>query len=157
MNASALDQWSLDREIVLARVIDAPRQTVFSAWSDPAHLPKWFGPTGFEIDTKDIDVRPGGCWRFDMIAPDGRRWASRMTFLRIEAPTLIEFDHGEDGPNDSNRFRSTVTFDEQSDGKTVITLRQLHPTAARRAEVIAFGAVEFGYQPLDKLARPVGG
>jgi uncharacterized protein YndB with AHSA1/START domain len=49
----------------------------------------------------------------------------------------------------------TITFDEQSDGKTVITLRQLHPTKARRDATIGFGAVEYGYQTLEKLARHV--
>jgi uncharacterized protein YndB with AHSA1/START domain len=52
-------------------------------------------------------------------------------------------------------FRVTVTFDAQGDGKTVLTLRQLHPTAAQREAKIGFGAVEYGYQTLDKLARHV--
>jgi uncharacterized protein YndB with AHSA1/START domain len=52
-------------------------------------------------------------------------------------------------------FHATITFDEQSDGKTVITLRQLHPTKAQRDAGIGFGAVEFGYQTLDKLAQYV--
>jgi uncharacterized protein YndB with AHSA1/START domain len=43
----ALDQWALDREIVLSRVINARRELVFSAWADPKHLPNWFGPAGF--------------------------------------------------------------------------------------------------------------
>ena len=41
---AALSQWSMDREIVMSRVIDAPRDLVFEAWSDPKHLPQWFGP-----------------------------------------------------------------------------------------------------------------
>jgi len=61
----------MDREIVLARVINAPRELVFAAWSDAQHLPQWFGPAGFKIETHEIDVRVGGRWRFDMIAPDG--------------------------------------------------------------------------------------
>ena len=52
-------------------------------------------------------------------------------------------------------FRTTVTFDEQSDGKTVITLRQLHPNEAQRDTGIGFGAAEFGYQTLEKLAHHV--
>jgi uncharacterized protein YndB with AHSA1/START domain len=87
-----------------------------------------------------------------MIAPDGRRYPSRMQFRHIEAPTLIEFDHGADNADDPGRFRTTITFDEQSDGKTVITLRQLHPTKAQRDADIGFGAVEHGYQTLEKLA-----
>ncbi|MBV9833757.1 MAG: SRPBCC family protein [Alphaproteobacteria bacterium] len=152
---AALSQWALDREIVLSRIIAARRETVFAAWTDPEHLPRWFGPAGFTIESKEIDIRVGGVWRFDMIAPDGRRFINRMTFRRIERPTLIEFDHGTDSDDDPAQFRTTLTFDEQSDGKTVITLRQLHPTKARRDAVIGFGAVEYGYQTLDKLARHV--
>jgi uncharacterized protein YndB with AHSA1/START domain len=68
---------------------------------------------------------------------------------------LIEIDHGVDKDNDPGMFRTTLTFDEQSDGKTVITLRQLHPTKAQRDAGIGFGAVEYGYQTLDKLAQHV--
>lgn len=150
-----LSTWALDREIVLSRVINAPRELVFSAWVDPRHLPQWFGPAGFRIETKSIDIRVSGQWRFDMIAPDGKRYTNRMQFLRIESPRLIEIDHGVDSDNDPGKFRTTITFDEQSDGKTVITMRQLHPTASQRNATIGFGAVEFGYQTLDKLAQYV--
>jgi uncharacterized protein YndB with AHSA1/START domain len=71
---------------------------------------------------------------------------NRMKFRRIERPTLIEFDHGVDSDDDPGRFRTTITFDEQGDSKTVITLRQLHPTKAKRDAGIGFGAVEYGYQ-----------
>ena len=150
----ALSQWSLDREIVLSRVIDAPRELVFEAWSDPKHLPQWFGPAGFRIESREIDVRVGGVWRFDMIGPDGTVYPNRMRFRRIEAPRLIEIDHGSDKDEDPGMFRVTVTFDAHGD-RTVLTLRQLHPTAAQRENVIGFGAVELGYQTLDKLAQHV--
>src|SRR5262245_32907664 len=89
-------------------------------------------------------------------APNGRRYPNRMQFRRIEPPTLIEFDHGAvDHTDDPERFRTTITFDEQSDGETVITLRQLHPTKAQRDAGIGFGAVEYGYHTLEKLARHV--
>ena len=151
----SLSTWALDREIVLSRVINAPRELVFSAWTDPRHLPQWFGPAGFRIETRSIDIRVNGEWRFDMIAPDGTRYTNRMHFRRIETPHLIEIDHGADKDNDPGVFRTTITFDEQSDGKTVITLRQLHPTKAQREATIGFGAVEFGYQTLEKLAQHV--
>ena len=104
---AALSQRALDREIVLSRVIDARRDVVFSAWTDPKHLPSWFGPTGFKIEIKEIDISVGGLWRFDMIAPDGQRFTNRMKFRRIERPTLIEFDHGADSDDDPARFRTT--------------------------------------------------
>lgn len=147
--------WALDREIVLSRVVAAPRSLVFKAWTDPQHLPRWFGPAGFKVETQEIDIRVGGRWRFLFIAPDGTRYDNRMVFLRIEAPHLLEMDHGKDRDDDPGRFRVIVTFDEQSNGKTVVTLRQLHPTSAQRDAGIRFGAVEFGYQTLDKLALHV--
>jgi uncharacterized protein YndB with AHSA1/START domain len=149
---SAWDAWPLDREIVLSRVIDAPREDVFDAWTDPEQLGEWFGPRGLTIKTHEIDIRAGGVWRFDMVGADVR-YDNRMTFLRIERPRLIEVDHGSDKDDDPNKFRMLVTFDEQTDGKTVLTLRQMHPTRARRDAGIGFGAVEFGYQTLDKLAE----
>ena len=77
-------------------------------------------------------------------------------FLRLEAPSLIEVEHGSDRDEDPGRFRMLVTFDEQSDGKCVLTMRQLHPTKAQRDAGIGFGAVEYGYQTLEKLARHLG-
>lgn len=153
--SSAWRDWPIDREIVFARVIDAPRELVFSAWTDPDQIGEWFGLEGLAIETKEIDLRPGGVWRFDMVGADGTVFGNRMTFLRIETPTLLEVEHGEDTDHDPGMFRMLVTFDEQSDGKTVLTLRQMHPSKALREEKIGFGAVEFGGQTLDKLARHI--
>ncbi len=148
--------WALEREIVLCRVIAAPRERVFAAWTDPKQIVQWFGPDGFQVESLECDIRPGGCWRFIFTGPDGTIYDNRMVFLRIEAPQLIEIEHGRDKDDDPSRFHVTVTFDEQSDGKCVLTLRQLHPTKEQREAGIGFGAVEFGYQTLGKLARHVG-
>jgi len=145
--------WSLEREIVLARVFDAPRELVFAAWTKEEHLSKWFGPKGFTTTSHECDVRVGGRWRFDMIGPDGKVWDNRMVFLEVKPPELLVFDHGSDKDDDERRFRVTITFDEQSDKKTVVTMRQLHPTKAQRDAGIGFGAVELGYTTLDKLAE----
>lgn len=153
---SAWAAWPLDREIVLARVLDHPREAVFDAWTDPAQLTAWFGPAGMTIETREIDIRPGGRWCFDMIAPDGTRYDNRIVFHIIERPCRIEADHGADRDDDPGMFRMLVTFDEQSDGKTVLTLRQLHPSKAQREATIGFGAVVFGGQTLDKLAAHLG-
>ncbi|MFA5121271.1 SRPBCC family protein [Zavarzinia sp.] len=148
--------WALDREIVLCRVIAAPRERVFEAWTDPAQIVQWFGPDGFVVESLECDIRPGGRWRFVFTGPDGTRYDNRMVFLRLEAPRLIEIEHGRDRDDDPTRFHVTLTFDAQSDGKTVLTLRQLHPTKEQRDAGIGFGAVEFGYQTLGKLARHLG-
>ena len=155
-NSNPLDSWALDREIVLSRVVAVPRDLVFKVWTDPQHLPKWFGPEGFSVETQEIAIRVGGLWRFVLIGPDGARWNSRMAFLKIEAPRLLEMDHGSDKDDDPQRFRTVVTFDEQGNGKTVVTMRLLLPTTAQRETSIGFGAVELGYQTLEKMARHVG-
>lgn len=156
MTADPRTTWAMDREIVLTRVIAAPRERVFQAWTDPAQIVQWFGPDGFVVESLECDIRPGGRFRFLYTGPDGTRWDNRMVFLRIEAPALIEMEHGSDKDDDPERFHVVVTFDAQSDGKTVLTMRQLHPTKAQRDAGIAFGAVEYGYQTLGKLARHLG-
>ena len=149
--------WPLEREIVIARIVEAPIETAFRAWADPTQIVQWFGPAGFRLETREIDIREGGLWRFDMIAPDGTRFSNRMTFLRIDAPHRIEAIHGADLDDDPDRFRLLVSFDGQDNGKTVVTLRQMHPTPDRRRMVIRFGAVEYGGQTLKKLADHVVG
>lgn len=150
---SAWADWPLDREIVLARVFDAGPEAVFDAWTDPAQITAWFGPEGMVIETHAIDLAEGGVWRFDMVAADGTRYGNRMTFLILDRPHRIEVEHGADQDDDPGRFRMLVTFDAQSDGKTVLTLRQMHPSRAQRQATIGFGAVEYGSQTLDKLAH----
>ena len=145
--------WSLEREIVLSKVLDAPRELVFAAWMSAEHLCRWFGPEGFGCNTHEMEAKVGGRWRFDLVAPNGHVFDNRVVFLQIEPPSLLVFDHGRDVDDDPDRFRVTLTFDEQSNKKTVLTLRQLHPTAERRSTGIGFGAVELGYQTLDKLGR----
>lgn len=157
---STVADWSsspLDREIVVTRVVDADPETVCKAWTDHDQITKWFGPDGFRCETHEIYIRTGGVWRFDMIAPDGTSFSNRMDFVRIDAPHLIEAVHGKDAADDPDRFRLLVTFDEQDNGKTVVTLRQIHPTPERRNIVIGFGAVELGGQTLSKLAAQIEG
>lgn len=152
MNAKSADStWDIEREIVLSRVFDARRELVFKAWTDKDHITKWFGPSGFSCTTHEIDIRVGGCWRFDMCAPDGKVYPNRMVFLEVKYPERLVMDHGSDVDEDPGRFRVIITFDEQSNGKTVMTMRQIHPTPTQRNMKIDFGAVELGNQTMDKL------
>lgn len=151
------DVWAREREIVLSRVVAAARERVFEAWSRTQHLSRWFGPEGFAVETLESNIEAGGRWRFAYVGPDGTRYANRIVFREVSAPSLLVFDHGPDHDDAPERFRVTVGFDPQDDGKTVVTLRQLHPTKEQRDATIGFGAVELGYQTLDKLARYVAG
>jgi uncharacterized protein YndB with AHSA1/START domain len=148
--------WALDREIVLVRVIDAPRAAVFAAWTDADAFCQWFGPDGFTCTVREMDVRTGGRARFDMTSGDGTVFTNRFDYLEIVPSERLMMDHGSDTDDDPARFRVTVTFDEQADGKTVLTLRQLHPTVEQRNAGIGFGAVELGLQTMQKLARHLG-
>jgi uncharacterized protein YndB with AHSA1/START domain len=157
---SLFDGWSPDREIVLVKLLNHPRAKVFAAWIDPDALAAWYGPNGFRIETHAADIREGGLWRFDMVGMfegQERRFPNLMRFLEILPTERIVMDYGTPDPNDSDRFRMMVTFDEQGDGKTVLTLRQLHPSRARRQAVIGFGAVEYGLQTLAGLAAWLDG
>ena len=148
--------WALDREIVLVRVLDADRDAVFAAWTDADAFCQWFGPDGFTCTVHEMDVRPGGRARFDMRSSDGTLFTNRFDYLEVVSGQRLVMDHGNDADDDSTRFRVTITLDEQEDGKTVLTLRQLHPTVEQRNAGIGFGAVELGLQTMQKLARHLG-
>jgi uncharacterized protein YndB with AHSA1/START domain len=158
--ANPFDTWSLDREIVVVKVLNHRRDKVFAAWLNPEVLAKWYGPAGLSIENREADIREGGVWQFDMVGVfEGReqRFANLMRFLEIVPNERIVADYGTPDPDDPDRFRMTITFDEQADGKTVLTLRQLHPNRERRQSVIDFGAVEYGLQTLDGLAAWLDG
>src|SRR5918994_2433495 len=103
-----------------------------------------------------MDVRPGVRACFDMTSGDGTLFTNRFDYLDVVPGERLVMDHGSDIDDDPARFRVTITLDEQSDGKTVLTLRQLHPTAEQRDAGIGFGAVELGLQTMQKLARHLG-
>lgn len=142
----------LEREIVLTRVIPAEKKLVFEAFSTQAALDEWFGPGGFTTTTSEFEFRVGGRWRFEFKAPDGKLYGNRIEYVEISPYDRIAFHHGADKDNDPGRFFVTITFDEQQNKKTVVTLRQLHPSKEQRAGGMGFGAVELGLQTLDKLA-----
>ncbi|HMN27838.1 MAG TPA: SRPBCC family protein [Caldilineaceae bacterium] len=142
----------VDREIVIARLFDAPRELVFAAWTDPKQVVQWWGPHGFTTTISEMNVRPGGVWRFVMHGPDGVDYQNQIVFVEIVKPKRLLYTHGSGQPNDPDQFEVTVTFDEQ-EGKTALTMRMLFATAEAREKVAAFGAIEGGKQTLDRLAE----
>lgn len=141
-----------DREIVLTRVFDAPRELVFAAFTDPQHLDQWWGPKGFTNTTSEIDVRPGGVWRYVMHGPDGTDFPNKVVYVEIVKPERLVYDNGWDREGAEPDFRTTVTFEEE-DGKTRLTMRMLFPTAEARDYVVReFGAIDGGNQTLERLA-----
>lgn len=144
---------SSEREIVISRVFDAPRELVFEAWIDPKHITHWWGPRGFTTTTAVMDVRPGGVWRFVMHSPDIVDYQNQIVYVEIVKPERLVYDHSSGEEGDPGKFRTTVTFSDQG-GKTEITLRSLFKSAAERDRVIKeFGAIEGARQTLDRLAE----
>ena len=140
-----------DREIVITRVFDAPRDLVFQTWTDPQHIGSWWGPNGFTTTTHEIDIRPGGVWRFIMHGPDGTDYPNKIVYLEVAKPERLVYDHGDDG--ERGYFRVTVTFVEER-GKTRLTMRSLFTTAAERDEVVTkYHAIEGGNQTLDRFSE----
>lgn len=144
-----------DREIVIARTFDAPRELVWRAMTDPQHVVNWWGPRGFTTTIETMDVRPGGVWKHTMHGPDGTNYPNKSVFKEIVKPERIVYSHGggrEDGPGAS--FVATWTFDEVEGGKTKVTIRMVFSSSAARDFVIKeFGAIEGGRQTLERLAE----
>jgi uncharacterized protein YndB with AHSA1/START domain len=139
-----------DNEIIITRLIHAPRERVWEAWTVPEQLEKWWGPDGFTVTTKEIDIREGGEWRFTMHGPDGRDYPNNIVFTEIRKPELIAHDHG--GDDGKVHFKATITFEEQ-DGGTFITMRSVFPSKEERDMVVRdYGAIEGGQQTIGRLA-----
>ena len=141
-----------DREIVMTRVFDAPRELVFEAWTDPEQVRQWWGPRGFTTTIHEMDVRPGGVWRFIMHGPDGTDYDNKIVYSEIVRPERLVYDHGSDKEDDPGQFHVTVTFAKEGD-RTRLTMRLLFASTEARDAVIEFGAVEKGNQTLECLAE----
>ena len=123
----------MSREFTITRVVDAPRDRVWQAWTRPEHLKHWWGPKGFTVHTCRVDLRPGGLFHYGMRGPDGNDMWGRFTYREIVAPEKLVFivsfsdpqggltraPFAEDWPMET---LSTVTFEAQG-GKTKVTVR----------------------------------
>lgn len=139
-----------DREIVIWRRFDAPRELVWQVWTHPDHVAHWWGPEGFTTTTETMDLRPGGVWRFVMHAPNGMSFQNFIRYVEVVEPERLIYLHGADEGHID--FEVTVTFVER-DGATEVTLRQLYGTAqARDRSIEEVGAIEGGKQTLARLA-----
>ena len=150
-----------ERELVITRIFDAPRELVFKAWTEPEQLMRWWGPTEFTSPVCKIDLRVGGKYLFCMRSPDGQDYYSTGVYLKIDPPNEIAFTDsfadakgnvvsashygmGEDFPLE---LQVRVTF-EEVDGKTKMTLRHAGFPPGEHSEL-----AEAGWNgSFDKLA-----
>jgi uncharacterized protein YndB with AHSA1/START domain len=146
-----------DREIVITRVFAAPRELVWKAWTDPRHVARWWGPRGFTTTTHEMDIRPGGAWRFVMHGPDGTDYKNRIVFLEVAPSDRLTYRHAGEEEHDDVKFQTTVTFADEG-GKTRLTMRMTFETAAERNAVVEkYGAIEGGQQTLERLGEHLAG
>ena len=149
---SDLSESSPDRELVISRVIDAPRHLVFAAWTSREHLPRWYGPDGFTTTIEAMDVRPGGAIRIVMCGPDGTRYPHAMVYDEVRPPERLAYTTrgGAQGAPEVH-FKTIVSFEAQG-ARTKLTLRHVFPTAAAKADNIARYHSDVGAtQTLDRL------
>jgi uncharacterized protein YndB with AHSA1/START domain len=143
------DEGVAEREIAITRVFDAPRDLVWTVWTEAAHIAQWWGPEGFTNTIHKMDVKPGGRWEFIMHGPDGVNYPNKVTYLEVQRPERLVYDHGDKG--ELTYFRVTVSF-EDLEGKTKVSMQMLFETSKQRNKVVEkFGAVEGLKQNMDKL------
>jgi len=148
-----------DREVVVSRIIDAPRELVFEAFTEVRHLSQWWGPEGFTTTTRSFGFGVGAEWDFVMHGPDGTDYPEWITWTEITPPARIAMLHGE-SRDDPNAFVSVLTF--EPDGPvgraTRIELRTVFATRGLRDEAVEkYHAIEGGRQTLGNLAAYVAG
>jgi uncharacterized protein YndB with AHSA1/START domain len=143
-----------DREIVISRVISAPPELVFEAFTEVRHLSQWWGPEGFTTTTRAFEFCVGGAWDFVMHGPDGTDYQEWISYSEIAPPERIALVHGE-SRDDPNAFESVLTFTPEGSA-TRIEMRTVFPTKEQRDEVVEkYHAIEGGQQTLGNLAAYV--
>jgi uncharacterized protein YndB with AHSA1/START domain len=144
-----------DREILITRLFDASRELVFRAHTDPALIPLWWGPASTTTIVDQMDVRPGGKYRFIHRPGDGSEYVFYGEFREIVPPERLVQTSGMEGTPDN--VLETLTF-EDLDGKTRLTVLDVCPTQEVRDAIIASGmeeGLDESYNRMEELlAKP---
>jgi uncharacterized protein YndB with AHSA1/START domain len=148
-----------DRELVLTRLIDAPRETLYRAWTDPALLKQWFAPAPWTTPVADLDVRPGGASLVVMRGPDGHEFPNRGVYLEVVANERLVFTDAFSAawePSPKPFMTVIVTFTEE-DGQTRYTARVRHWTVEDRKAHEEMGFHQGWGKCADQLTALVAG
>ena len=139
-----------DREIIITRLLKAPRELVFEAWTKPEHVAHWWGPDGFTTTVHSMDVRVGGTLRMTYHGM-GSNFLNVLRYTEVVRPGRLCYIHGSGKENDPGEFEVTVTFDEEG-SNTRLTMHSLFKTAeARNFVVNEYGAIERGNETVNHL------
>lgn len=143
-----------DREIVISRVFDAPRELVFRAYTEVEHVPRWLGRRDFPMTSCEIDLRVGGSWRYLFADADGQTMGMSGTFREITPPERLVTTEAFDGyPGET---LNTLILTEQA-GRTMMTCTVLYETREIRDAVLASGMKEGAAESFQRLAELVEG
>ena len=138
-----------DREIVVTRVVDAPRCIVFDAMSNPMHVPQWMtGPEGWTMPVCEIDLRPGGAWRYVYRKADGSEMTLQGSYREVAPPERVVSTEswGPQWPKTVNTMVLT-----ESAGQTTITITVRYPTKEARDAALQTGMKEGMDQSFARL------
>jgi uncharacterized protein YndB with AHSA1/START domain len=151
------DSMNPDRDLVLTRIIDAPRQKLFKMWTDPELLKQWFAPLPCTTPVAELDVRPGGANLVVMRSPDGNEFPNRGVYLEVvENERLVFTDAYTKAWEPSPKpFMTVIITFEDEDAKTCYTARVRHWTAADREAHEKMGFHQGWGQCADQLAALV--
>jgi uncharacterized protein YndB with AHSA1/START domain len=127
------EENTTNREIITTRLINAPVELVWKAWTDSQHLENWWGPKGFTNTFHTFELKPGGFWELTMHGPDGANYPNTSQFVEIIRNEKLVFDH----VKPMHPFRAVTTF-ESVGNQTRLTFRMIHPTVEEYQKVIAF-------------------
>jgi uncharacterized protein YndB with AHSA1/START domain len=156
-----------EREFVISRVLDAPRELVWKAWIDPERMAQWWGPAGFTSPVCEMDVRPGGAHRIVMRGADGVEYPVKGIYREVVAPerlvmtldcsehpaqwhNLVKPYRRRDEVNPAGEMLSTVTFEDLG-GRTRLTIRTLFESGAIRDALLKMGMSDGWSQSLVRL------
>ena len=141
-----------DREVLLTRVVSAPRRLVFAAWTEPRHLQRWLtGPEGWTMPVCEIDLRPGGRWRYVYRKASGKEMTLTGSVLEVAPPERLVTTEswGPEWPETVNTLRLT-----ESEGRTTIALTITYVSQEARDAALATGAMDGmnrAFELLDEL------
>jgi len=137
--------------IVITREFAAPRRLVFTAWTTPEHVAHWYGLRFLTLAVCEIDLRPGGAWRYVMHAPDGSEYGFSGVYQEVVPPERLVYSEGFEAMP-GHEYVVTLTLDEQ-DGKTTLTSTSLYQSMADRDGHLNSGMEAGSRETLERLAE----
>jgi uncharacterized protein YndB with AHSA1/START domain len=145
-------------DLLMQRVIDAPRELVFKVFTEAEHVAKWWAPNGYTIPVCKIDLRPGGLWHYCMRSAEGDEHWVRHVYQEIVRPEKIvytaTFADAEANPTkDIPEQLGTVRFIEQEGNKTKLVTTIKFATAEELKMTVKMGMREGFAMTLENLAK----